>query len=311
MKYFIILCIISEISSIPISDSRIVYPDEFNSIQVDNRIDGTDSDQISLLDNPNIIKSVNATNTSTTQHQQKDKNPENGKFFQGDIVLLDEQLDSVNDTSGSAARTGLSNIFRRWPKNAYGKVVVPFTISNDFSFDDKATILSAMYDIESHTCIKFKQQSHETDYIYIISDEGCYSYIGRKFGPQVMSLQRDNCIGHGHIIHELIHALGFHHMHNHIDRNNFVTIYSYNIDQTKINQFITLNPSLFENFGTPYDYYSVMHYDTHTFSANGMPTILPNDHRYRNVLGQRIGLSQGDVKRINSMYQCNQVSYGY
>lgn len=130
-------------------------------------------------------------------------------------------------------------------------------------------------------------------------------------GPQVMSLQRDDCISHGHIIHELMHALGFHHMHNHIDRDSFVTIYPYNIDSTKIDQFVTVDPFLFENFATPYDYYSVMHYNSYTFSRNGLQTILPNDYRFGNVVGQRIGLSLGDVQRINSMYQCNQISPGY
>ncbi|CAG9807141.1 unnamed protein product [Chironomus riparius] len=311
MKYLLILFIVCKISSTPIRDSRIIYPDEFGNIQIDNRIDDTESDQISLLNDPNIIKPANATTTLTSQHQKKLKNPENGEFYQGDIVLLDEELKSLHDSSDCKARTGLSSVLKRWPKNLYGKVIIPFTISDDFYFNDKASILSAMYDIEAHTCIKFIQRSYEHDYIYIISDTGCYSYIGRKLGPQVMSLQRDDCISHGHIIHELVHALGFHHMHNHIDRNNYVTINYNNVDPSKINQFVAVDPLLFENFGTPYDYYSVMHYDTYTFSKNGLQTILPNDYNYRNVLGQRIGLSIGDVKRINSMYKCDQVNQFY
>ena len=130
MKYFLILCIISEISSIPIYDSRIIYPDEFSNIQIDNRIDDTELDQINLLNDPNILKPANSTTTLAKQHQERHKNPENGNFFQGDIVLMDEELNSFNDSS--KARTGLSSILKRWPKNLYGKVVIPFTMSDDF-----------------------------------------------------------------------------------------------------------------------------------------------------------------------------------
>lgn len=132
MKYFLILCIACEIFLVPVCDARVIYPDEFEIIQIDNRVDDTDSDQISLLNNPNILRSKDATESPANQHQQSHKNPEIGKFYQGDIVLLDEELRRLNDSNGSSARTGLSNIHKRWPKNFYGKVVVPFTLSDKF-----------------------------------------------------------------------------------------------------------------------------------------------------------------------------------
>jgi hypothetical protein len=37
---------------------------------------------------------------------------------------------------------------------------------------------------------------------------------------------------------------------------------------------------------------------------NGKLTVVPKDDRYRNVIGQRAGMSDGDVERINRKYEC-------
>lgn len=51
---------------------------------------------------------------------------------------------------------------------------------------------------------------------------------------------------------------------------------------------------------------SVLHYDPYYFTSNGKPTIEPINKAYmtNKLMGQRIGLSSGDIKRINNMYQC-------
>lgn len=47
-----------------------------------------------------------------------------------------------------------------------------------------------------------------------------------------------------------------------------------------------------------------MHYGKTAFSKNGESTIVPKNRRYKNIIGQRTGLSIGDVQRINNMYKC-------
>ena len=46
----------------------------------------------------------------------------------------------------------------------------------------------------------------------IISDDGCYSYVGMIGGVQDLSLEKTNsnghCIYNGIIMHEFLHALG-------------------------------------------------------------------------------------------------------
>lgn len=107
------------------------------------------------------------------------------------------------------------------------------------------------------------------------------------------------------MIHELLHALGYIHMHNRPDRDRFVNIAWKNIQPNFFREFAKVNPSIFSNLGTPYDFNSIMHYNSLAFTKNGLRTIIPKDSSYTDVIGQRYGLSEGDIKRINIKYKCN------
>lgn len=93
-------------------------------------------------------------------------------------------------------------------------------------------------------------------------------------------------------------------MHSHADRDKFVEVKWRNIQPDAISNFDKVDSEFYGNFGTPYDLYSVMHYDRDAFSKNGEDTIVPKNRRYKRIIGQRIGLSRGDIKRINNMYNC-------
>lgn len=112
----------------------------------------------------------------------------------------------------------------------------------------------------------------------------------------------------GTIMHELIHTLGYSHMHNHSDRDKFVTINWNNIKPDHESNFDLVNEEEYGNFDTRYDFYSVMHYSLDTFSIKrGEPTILPRHPKFRHLIGQRRELSKGDKKRINKMYKCSAI----
>uniref|UniRef100_A0AAR2L833 Metalloendopeptidase n=1 Tax=Pygocentrus nattereri TaxID=42514 RepID=A0AAR2L833_PYGNA len=187
-----------------------------------------------------------------------------------------------------------------WKKSSNGLVLVPFTVSNDFSSSDRSVIASAMATFHSKTCVRFVSRTIEADYLSIESRDGCYSPVGRQGGVQVVSLSRNGCVYHGIAQHELNHALGFYHEHTRNDRDYYVRINWANISPTLQYNFNTENTN---NLNTPYDYSSVMHYGKTAFSINGQDTITPIPDPSVPI-GQRVDLSAIDVKRINILYNC-------
>lgn len=162
-----------------------------------------------------------------------------------------------------------------------------------------------MYDIEKYTCIEFKtRKNKEPDYLLIKPGNGCSSHLGKIGGRQNVTLQKKGCMSRGTIIHELIHALGYDHMHSDERRDKYIKIIWENIDKKHLHNFDKIDSRKFSDFGTDYDFHSVMHYNPTAFSKNGKRTILPKNEKYRNVIGQRVGMSKGDAERINNMYNC-------
>lgn len=164
---------------------------------------------------------------------------------------------------------------------------------------------NAMDTIERDTCIRFIPRTQEPDFVNIHSGKYCKSNLGKTGGGQEMSLNKVTCMEKGIVMHELLHALGYIHMHNRPDRDKYVNIVWKNIQPTFYKEFSKVNPSIFSYLGTPYDYQSIMHYNSVAFSTNGQATIVPRNSQYTDVIGQRYGLSEGDIKRINFKYKCN------
>ena len=55
--------------------------------------------------------------------------------------------------------------------------------------------------------------------------------------------------------------------------------------------------------GAMYDFQSLMHYGSHTFSKNGKQTLKPIKHS-GSKLGQRKGFSETDIQQLNALYDC-------
>jgi len=213
--------------------------------------------------------------------------------FEGDMKLTQSQLRQLNVSSSE--RNGQLNEYYRWPD-----AKIPYVITGDFSSDEITKIETAFASYASSTCLSMVARTTETDYVEVIKDGGCWSYVGRIGGKQQLSLA-NGCVWNYIIIHEFMHASGFHHEQSRTDRDTYVRIEFDNIQDGREGNFNSYSASQITAFGEPYDYQSVMHYGAYDFSKNGQKTIVRLDGSDAS-LGNNDGFSQVDINKMNAMY---------
>ncbi|KAM4618098.1 hatching enzyme 1.2-like [Discoglossus pictus] len=220
----------------------------------------------------------------------------------GSTKLL-RQADIAVQTSRSAMMCDGDSC--RWNKNSNGIVNVPYIISKDYDSSEVSIILNAMQDFETLTCVNFIPRTVEADYLQIKSESGCWSYIGKTGRPQDLSLESGSCVKKGIIQHELNHVLGFYHEQSRSDRDDYIDIIAANIIPDAVKNFGKMAT---DNMDLDYDYSSVMHYGRYDFSKKpGFATIVPKPDPSVSI-GQRYGLSNLDISKINKLYDCGTCS---
>ncbi|XP_037719351.1 zinc metalloproteinase nas-14-like [Drosophila subpulchrella] len=226
--------------------------------------------------------------------EKSQQNPEElGNYFEGDILI---PMGFKNARNGVAAPTS------RWPGG-----VVPYEIEGDFTTHELDKLNRAFMAYHKYTCVRFMPRIAEKDYVAFTSRKlGCYSYVGRLGGRQELNLHSPFCLVKvGVTLHEMMHTLGFLHEQNRHERNSYVQVISDNIIPENMQNFVVYKPGLLSGFGVKYDYSSVMHYSSVSFSRNGKPTLVAlHDTPEARVMGQREGFSAGDLRKINAMYKC-------
>jgi astacin len=222
-------------------------------------------------------------------------------MFEGDIVLgpadrIEEQFKAASEMQSylPAKGIGITGDRYRWPNG-----LIPYAIDPSLQYPYR--VYDAIAHWESKTRIRFVQITEENasqypNYVNFIPSTGCWSNVGMQTGRQDIGLAVGCSTGNA--IHEIGHTIGLWHEQSREDRNNFVKINYRNIQvghAHNFNQQITDG----DDYGD-YDYTSIMHYGAYAFSKNYKPTIEPLQPDV--TIGQRDGLSEGDILAVHSMY---------
>lgn len=179
-------------------------------------------------------------------------------------------------------------------------------IESDYSKDERTLINNAMYRLSQVLpCVNFgiypEDSTPSGDYVNIVKGGGCSSSVGRVGGEQDLTLASPGCMSIGTIMHEMIHALGFHHEQCRPDRDDYVTIQSRNIESGKEHNFRKYSSRQVSTFGVAYDQRSIMHYGSKAFSKNGQPTIVAKNGGSVGSTGE---LRESDKSKLKNMYEC-------
>uniref|UniRef100_UPI003AACE2CA meprin A subunit beta-like n=1 Tax=Centroberyx gerrardi TaxID=166262 RepID=UPI003AACE2CA len=184
------------------------------------------------------------------------------------------------------------------------EIPVPYVLDESLDLNAKGIILRAFEQIRLKTCVDFKPWEDEPNYILVIKDDGCWSYVGnQRWGNQSLSIGQW-CDHIAIVEHEFLHALGFWHEQSRYDRDDHVTIVWENIEEGKEHNFLKHSSSYTSTLGTLYDYMSVMHYGKDAFSNGNGSTIITNLPEYQDVIGQRLEMSSNDVLKLRKLYNC-------
>ena len=188
----------------------------------------------------------------------------------------------------------------RWPDRT-----IAYVIDSNLGCDDEAA--AAIEHWNTRTSIRFVPRTNEADFVRLQRLPGfALSDVGRRGGEQKVSLG-DSCSA-GIIIHELGHTVGLWHEHCRDDRDQWVEVDWTNIEDGCEENFkqrwIDQAPAQTEDIGG-YDFGSIMHYPVGCFAIDTRdPTLKLLKPVPPGVsVGQRDGLSTGDIEAVEAIYK--------
>eukprot|EP00754_Rhynchopus_humris_P028774 Rhum_TRINITY_DN15179_c0_g2::Rhum_TRINITY_DN15179_c0_g2_i1::g.138485::m.138485 len=165
---------------------------------------------------------------------------------------------------------------------------------------DDARIVGAIAHWEAKTCVRFTKCPAEAGcakpYIRFISDKSrCNSMVGVSYTKVNQINLAEDCRGIGTSVHEIGHSAGLTHEQSRKDRDRYVNVVKDQIKDNHFNTDFAINDPGRDIL--PYNYDSIMHYNTGAFAIGKEKTIIAPQR-----VGQRVGLSQGDIDALHFMY---------
>eukprot|EP01061_Rhynchopus_euleeides_P032618 TRINITY_DN5426_c0_g1_i1.p1 TRINITY_DN5426_c0_g1~~TRINITY_DN5426_c0_g1_i1.p1 ORF type:complete len:386 (+),score=114.84 TRINITY_DN5426_c0_g1_i1:115-1158(+) len=213
----------------------------------------------------------------------------------GDKDKEKEKADAETGTRRSGAILGASPLTSSSQLFPRGETV-HYVIDSSLGYSD-SRVAAAVRHWEGRTCFRFQQCRSDSGcprpYLRFVSGKGCSSPVGQtRYRVNQITLGR-GC-GTGAAIHEVGHSLGLSHEQSRKDRDSFVRVDFSQVQRGMENNFE--KNSAGHDLGE-YDYGSIMHYGPDGFATGYRPTIVAP-----RSIGQRNGLSSGDVAAIEFLY---------
>lgn len=232
--------------------------------------------------------------SKTTSNVEVEITSDGQVIYQSDMNLGTVQ--SLQDPQAHAENS------RRWQNS-----VIPYVLPNNHN--RREVILKGINEMNAKTNICLVPRTNEKDYVEFVSKDGNWSSLGKVGGRQEISIQNQTV---GTVCHEIMHALGFFHTQSREDRGRYVGINLGNVEGGKEHNFQKESDKA-SNLGT-YDFASVMHYPAKAFAKN----ISINTINLKNakggedkIMGQRDGMSPGDITNIAIIYPKGPCKPGY
>ena len=182
--------------------------------------------------------------------------------------------------------------------------IVYYAFDSSLSESFISNIVKAMEWWTTTTCVRFIKRTTQPDYVVFQAlKSGCFSNVGYLGRKQLINVNT-GC-GIAAAAHEIGHTLGLWHEQSRPDRDTYVVIHYENIHPDRVGNFN--KQSNVDTRGLPYDYGSLMHYGKKAFTTNGKDTIEVIEtaeyiEQGSPEIGQRQGLSDGDIAIVNKMY---------
>ncbi|CAG7630006.1 unnamed protein product [Allacma fusca] len=171
-------------------------------------------------------------------------------------------------------------------------------------------------EIRTSKCVNFQFWNNDIgqpDHININWEKaGCSSPVGRRGGRQLLNLEAPQCfLDRNIIVRQLLHAMGFYPEQGRSDRDEYVEINWWNIQDGQVFNFEKYDTV---DYGVPYDYTSIMHFKCDAFAIDPSQYTVHSkkpegNDAYAQSERKRItesfglgGLSDGDILQIRRFY---------
>jgi len=210
-------------------------------------------------------------------------------LFEGDIQVRESDL-SMDTNDGAVLTYG--HVVKNRQRYTWPDGIIPYVIEPGL----EDVVLAGIRIWEEATPIRFAPITDQIDNVAFLIDSQSSSEVGRQGNRQIVRVSHTATAGV--VAHEIGHVIGLWHENSRSDYEDHIKVHWDNIASTDETQF--KQPVSNAEISGEYDYQSIMHYPRNAFAVDKSKdtiTALNGAH-----IGQRMGLSAGDIVACRSLY---------